>query len=1155
MKNQKAAQVLSAQSLFDVLQTSDGQALFFSIGDEKVFYLSAEQDNVKTGWTPVDLSTELAKNFPGKTVIAKTFAASQSITDGTITIAQAVHVVEENADYLYLLTNLSDAPDAAWLHAPVNRAWVARPFHAAQPSPHLDIAYIRISPNQDPAQAPYMIVGVQDASTSFIQNYVVSLNPSAPGALWTIYQTAENYDQLLGMHIGKTSAAMFAGLYELYTLNDAAALTFTPLQSLFAPPAITKLTPPAGASSLATLPAGAVGDTNLYVAGNGGIYFFAPAAQTNFATGTEIIRSSLIAGVESLEVHLSGAQVVLWGRNNQGQLFYSRCPQERQGDPNAWSSPVPIEQNASQMASLLNRKTQASELYVHTQDRNLVKLAEDPVTTQWRTQSILLPSLGVNDVVEFYTFTTHINVVDENNLLQPNAGFPLTATSPCTIYLNDHYVTLSDTVQLQAQSDATGTLTLVQETQSLGAVCYNLVQGDDTVVNVNPMSGSMSLLAAVHNGSDLAEVKVTDEQGNTSALLPSSVTPQQQHATAQSIAQFVQISNNMPQDGSVKSSSPTSAERPSTAFDPQTDKVWGISFADEDVRYFEGLEQLAGVGLSLVNGELAMAAPGTAGDIGHSIEARAGDIFRWIEQAMKDVVHFVVKVADDVAHFFIQIGQQWYHFILRCINDVAHGIQFVLKRIGAFFEKLVQWLGSIFDWKDIRRTHRVIKNIFKRYAQSCIDDLPTYKGELSDLFVGLEDKLDAWAGLPSVSEGTVTGVSSASTPLPGQGSPRAHWGVHHIKSNMTAASTGFLPNVPGGSELEQLLGELWTLIQNEAATFETAIENLRTQVVDQITTLPAGEIVKRVIAIFLDVLLDTIKNIALAVIDILQLFLQGALDMLDKKLDIPVISWMYKLISGDDLSILDLACLIVAIPATVIYKLAKSEVPFPDDAATDALIHAPDFATIRKLLGGQTATGERTPAEAALGASSAAGVVPVVFDIAAYFATLGLIPLTGWKAANPNSKPAYILYAILYLPYIAPGIQLYTPQTWDVKLNERITGLSLLKSLADVGLYRYKKGVPDQSKGLEDWYKVSPYVEAGINALWEIPAIAGIVRSQDTEAVIGFLGNTAFNLSGVLSPKADNDYVFAAILICMGIYGELELVTGLTGSTEQLALT
>jgi hypothetical protein len=55
--------------------------------------------------------------------------------------------------------------------------------------------------------------------------------------------------------------------------------------------------------------------------------------------------------------------------------------------------------------------------------------------------------------------------------------------------------------------------------------------------------------------------------------------------------------------------------------------------------------------------------------------------------------------------------------------------------------------------------------------------------------------------------------------------------------------------------------------------------------------------------------------------------------MLNATIEIPFVSWLYKLITGDDLSILDLFALIVAVPLTVIYKAFTGEAPFATEAA------------------------------------------------------------------------------------------------------------------------------------------------------------------------------------------------------------------------------
>jgi hypothetical protein len=69
-------------------------------------------------------------------------------------------------------------------------------------------------------------------------------------------------------------------------------------------------------------------------------------------------------------------------------------------------------------------------------------------------------------------------------------------------------------------------------------------------------------------------------------------------------------------------------------------------------------------------------------------------------------------------------------------------------------------------------------------------------------------------------------------------------------------------------------------------------------------------------------ILDLIEAVFDALIDLAGMALTGFQDVMNKTIDIPVISWLYKKVSGGDpLSLLDLTCLIAAVPTTIVYKL------------------------------------------------------------------------------------------------------------------------------------------------------------------------------------------------------------------------------------------
>jgi hypothetical protein len=78
MKNQKHANTLAPDIAFEVLQTSDRDALFFSIGTDHVFYVTRKVRVSQTGWTMIDLSSALSASYSGAVVAAKSFSVSQN---------------------------------------------------------------------------------------------------------------------------------------------------------------------------------------------------------------------------------------------------------------------------------------------------------------------------------------------------------------------------------------------------------------------------------------------------------------------------------------------------------------------------------------------------------------------------------------------------------------------------------------------------------------------------------------------------------------------------------------------------------------------------------------------------------------------------------------------------------------------------------------------------------------------------------------------------------------------------------------------------------------------------------------------------------------------------------------------------------------------
>ncbi|WP_167514681.1 hypothetical protein, partial [Mesorhizobium intechi] len=117
------------------------------------------------------------------------------------------------------------------------------------------------------------------------------------------------------------------------------------------------------------------------------------------------------------------------------------------------------------------------------------------------------------------------------------------------------------------------------------------------------------------------------------------------------------------------------------------------------------------------------------------------------------------------------------------------------------------------------------------------------------------------------------------------------------------------------------------------------------------------EIFQRIVGAFTEILISTTRSVIVAICDVVRLAIKALSSILNAHIDIPVITWLYENIvaPGSKLTILDVSCLIAAIPATVMCKLALDRAPF-SSAAAQTLCQAESFeafmGAIRAEFGG-----------------------------------------------------------------------------------------------------------------------------------------------------------------------------------------------------------
>ena len=1106
MKNYKQAEIMSPEKKFEALQTSTGCSLLFSIGTDNVFYVTEETIGHATGWQKTDLSTaQLPKSFPGQPGLScQTFEAAQSAVDGTIGLAMVVGAASSTTNHLFLCLGNSST-DMSWLQAP---AWVQYPFDNT-PAPAGGVSIVNVFLSETADNTQFIVVDILRDPTSpekLISRYYINPSPAGQSA-WQPHDVAfdleaTSYASCLGRQYLPSSPHQptIDGLYTLGQVDGRAQFTFQPLYNVFNPAV------PAAPARL-QLPGQAIGtamaacrkpnlSTDLYVSSGNGLYYFVSSNQTDGCSAVLLFQNDILRGIRKMCAVQAGNMMVVWGLNGNNEIFYTSCPVGQElATPSAWSYPLPIVSGVDLFSPYLNVVDQSNTFFVVAAN-TLQKLVKSPDTTIWKAQSITLPTLQNADTQKYSSYTTRIHVTDANSA-QPLVNYSVTISAPTrtAVYINHLYYVL-DPVGIQVNTDELGSVTVIEWVSKLTGTQLTVTAGGGTPVVVNPMDKPFATIAGLNTAASLQSATIPQRDGNTKPLVSGSASAADLTTVAQANVQMGQAYAKL------AGSKAAPAARPA-------------SFA------------LA-----------ARPAALQLGGLGDAIVVEAGDLFRWLESGVEAAISLVEDVAGKVWHFVVKIADQVYSSLLDAVEKVVGAIEWIYNLIKTAIEDLIQFLEFLFEWNDILRTHRVMKNTFIQLTQHSVDSLQGYKADIAAVFKALQNDVNKWANIPSFGQ-TPAGTTASTPALAGQHSAPANLGLHHYQGNAANATSSFTP----ASLTTSIFQDLLDLLNQEEATLTGAYSAIKTDIIEQFNDLSVTQIIQKFVAIVADTLLQTAENILLAVVDVFVQLTAGLIELLTEPLDIPVLSWLYQELTGDQLSFLDVICLIGAIPATIVYKLAGGSAPFPaNDAFTDALLGATSFTQVQQAFLTPSAADEPMarlarplPAATSRIALSDTQVLnetrlKTFGVVTGFFALIGsgvlivtsavqrILDETG-KVGLPNARPKTLalISALGNVAYVSPNIATFinaSTDNWYQQMNNVLTGISLIKGFVNIPLTL----LDDKNA----WAKVSPGIESVINVVWLVPVIMNVNDNHsrwDTDyksLIPETIGDFAFDLGGIL---------------------------------------
>lgn len=434
-------------------------------------------------------------------------------------------------------------------------------------------------------------------------------------------------------------------------------------------------------------------------------------------------------------------------------------------------------------------------------------------------------------------------------------------------------------------------------------------------------------MAIIQSGDDLNKVQIKSADRTQKPLVPSTVSSDNRDTAAKSLVLLLRVKGSLPRDGSVHTSPPPSTNGIPNPESPIRTSLalpcWGASFDKTGFQFHKGDTAIHQLSKSQTI-EAQVANP-MALSSNNAIDVLAGDFFNWLKKTLEAVENSVVQEVEGAYYFFASIAGKIYRLMLDYASAVMTAIEFV-NQIKVFFDDLIAWLSFLFDWDDIVRTHKVMKNMMKLHAGRVVNEIASLETSIDNFFVTLEDKINSWAGITEPGESIGTMQHCASTLASGN-SPQYNWAVYRTQNGIGYADTPFgQPDVPPDI-LTQLLQELSDIVEQEGDYFKATFTQIKEQVADQFPLLTPTQVIQRIMGIVADLVTKTARNFIDKLLDVIKIVITGLLDLLDAPLNIPILSPLYKLIAGSDLTFLDLFCLIGAIPATIVYKFIASETP------------------------------------------------------------------------------------------------------------------------------------------------------------------------------------------------------------------------------------
>lgn len=595
---------------------------------------------------------------------------------------------------------------------------------------------------------------------------------------------------------------------------------------------------------------------------------------------------------------------------------------------------------------------------VGTTQEMLSLLYREETSTTWENQRIEIPDS--TDLDEFTSYASDVVLYDEQGAVLVGTPIELSVSDTASMRVNGGVYAVDPDAPLRLTTNAAGTLSISQETATMsipvvGIRVPELMSEGQTVI-LDQSAGIGHQLATV-SGQELLDAKTNDG----APLLDSQYcTPQTADSLAAALTscmslQKATLSRVRPLPGLIRSNHGIGLAHTGSLRDLRTLAIpdgftpWRLSRTNDGLEYRELDRDEAALLVAQRVDELPsiLGVLDWIGDIGDFLAGVAGktiEVIDTVVQAAEDQIVATITAVLEGANYV-------YQAVIKTVEESFDLAQVVLAKVEVFFDKIFRWLGFLFEWDDILRTHNAVSYLLEQlgpFLDGVVDGL---QQRVDDTLRQVQSSVDTWF---DQAEKIFGNSSLGGYPKENQPAKTPDLEKMAAASANTVVSNAVFDHIDAASHT----GRLWSLDGAHQRDLDNAVEQL-TQAAETAEATPACKAAQNwtataasqrdgifhstidsLTALLRDLVKAVLSGMRTAIVAVLQAMravIAAMTQLLTTTWNIPLLTPLYKKITnGSDLSMTDVIALMVAVPMTVGYKAVTGKSPFPDDASVVA---------------------------------------------------------------------------------------------------------------------------------------------------------------------------------------------------------------------------